>query len=321
VSDDYTKARFAWLDEIKQNRVRWLIRCIALDLVTDVFNRKIFEKSGHLTGGGHSHKDIAERVGCSPIAVKKAIAQLVAQGHLRSQWARGRGRVNTYFAIFKNGYDWTRFRESPTRPRGEAPEKTDTGKTENGYGQEPQYPLNPLGGGGGGDARARANGISKEAKSVAAQVAAICGYTDGKRAPSTWRGADWVQEMLDNHGWDPKLIVDMARTETIRLKQAGNPPPRSISYFGPMLARLYEQLRKPLPNIAAPMARAPSAPSRQWHEIEPETEQWQAWKALIAADPTKKVSRDAMEKAEREGKTFLVQSPWPPGYEPRKPAS
>lgn len=114
--------------------------------------------------------------------------------------------------------------------------------------------------GGGGDARARAKpdktdlgkpsdqlSPAAQARSLAAEIAAIAGYPDPQLWPPGWCGAPLrVQAWLAEPGWTPEIILAACR-EVMARKRDG--PPDSVSYFERPIARAVARSRAPLPQI------------------------------------------------------------------------
>ena len=97
MSDDFTKNKFAWLDDLAcdSETTDFTFR-VAYVLASTFLNREK-RKSWQ------SHKTLAAVINRTEEGVRAAIRRLVKGGHLeRDEEARGRGHTNVYRLIHKN---------------------------------------------------------------------------------------------------------------------------------------------------------------------------------------------------------------------------
>jgi hypothetical protein len=135
VSDNFTKLKLDWLDELVCDpSLSPFAFCVAYVLSTYV-NRK----SGT---AWPKHETIAERIKCSRDGVRKAIRGLLELGYLGLVKGRGRGHSNCYRLQLKKGDSHHPFQ---TAERVTTVPKKGDGRRRKGVQPSPQNPLkNPL---------------------------------------------------------------------------------------------------------------------------------------------------------------------------------
>jgi hypothetical protein len=102
VSDDFTRFRMTWLDQIYDDcDLTPVARDIAFR-ISRMFNRKRYTESGTCTAWP-SYDTLAKEAGCTSKTVQRAVSLLKIRGHLETTGNGGRHCTLTYFAIVRGG--------------------------------------------------------------------------------------------------------------------------------------------------------------------------------------------------------------------------
>lgn len=98
MSDDFTRMRLTWLDQVFNDaNLNSTTRELAFHL-SRFFNRRSFGKNG-VFGAWPSHETLAAKMGKNPSTVRRAIAALKEADHLSTRGKGGRHCPLNYFAI------------------------------------------------------------------------------------------------------------------------------------------------------------------------------------------------------------------------------
>jgi hypothetical protein len=141
VSDDFTKSKLAWLDQlVRDPKITSFEFCVAYVIASTFLNRR----SGT---AWPSHKKLAALINGKEEGVRAAIRHLVNAGYMeRDQEARGRGHTNVYRLIHKNRDRHTGISSGGNvKKTGTAKPKNRDTRTEKPGSPSPQNPFkNPL---------------------------------------------------------------------------------------------------------------------------------------------------------------------------------
>lgn len=101
MSDDFTRARMMWLDQIfDDSDLTSTVRDVAFR-ISRYFNRKGFADSGNLNAWP-SYQTLANEAGCTAKTVQRAINLLKDRGHVITKGNGGRSVTLTYFAVINS---------------------------------------------------------------------------------------------------------------------------------------------------------------------------------------------------------------------------
>ncbi|KAB0572614.1 helix-turn-helix domain-containing protein [Brucella pituitosa] len=102
MSDDFTRSRMVWLDQIYDDQALTTVSRDAAFRISRYFNRRGFASSGNLNAWP-SYETLAKEAGCSPKTIQRAVTLLRERGHIVTNGNGGRSKALTYFAVIKVG--------------------------------------------------------------------------------------------------------------------------------------------------------------------------------------------------------------------------